>query len=393
MFLTATNLLAYLTDVGLASAADVVDHDLSIVELGRRNRNFRVMRSSGASLFVKQVPVVAAETSLSLLREAGAGQLALEEAGLPTLAAVTPRLLRYDPRHHVLVQEVIPEARCIAELLLRPDGIALDLVGAVAATLGRIHHESARPGSLARVAQCLGGEPPWIVEIGTRAEALMPGMSGASRELVDAIRARPVLTGALALLGRTWRRTALMHGDVKWDNIVVAPTRDGGRQIHLVDWELCNVGDPLWDMAGMMAALLQIWLLGGALGGDSRPGAQQAGAWPIGLVHPAAVCAWQAYRSEAGPLAGGAAPAQQQLALLTGARLVLMAFELSQHIERTPPAAAMALSMAAHFFLQPAAALRDLLGLQDTASAPWPRAEQPWRVPAQPHFSVQETMT
>ena len=317
MFLTATNLLAYLTDVGLASGADIVDHDVSIIEIGRRNRNFRVMLSARPSLFVKQVPVVVPETRLALMREAAAGQLAIEEASLPTLAAVIPRLLRYDPRHHVLVHEVIPGARCIAEVLLDPAGIACDLVGAVAATLGRIHRESARAGSLARVASCLGGEAPWVVEIGEKAERIMPTMDGASRELVAAIRSSPVLSASLASLGRDWRRTALMHGDFKWDNIVVAPGSDGGRQIHIVDWELCNVGDPLWDVAGLMAALLQVWLLGGALGGDSRPAPQTPGAVPISFVQCAAVCAWQAYSGEAWPLGDGAILAQRQLALLT----------------------------------------------------------------------------
>lgn len=395
MFLTATNLLAYLTDVGLACEADVIDHDLRIFEIGRRNRNFRVMRTTGTSLFVKQVPVVVPETSLSLMREAAAGQLALEEARLPALAAVTPRLHRYDPRHHVLVHDVIAEARCIAELLLHPGGIARDLIGAVAATLGRIHKESSQPGVLARAAQVLTGEPPWIVEIGAKAERLMPSMSGASRELVAAIRSSPVLSASLAALGNNWRRTALMHGDFKWDNIVVAPTPDGASQIHFVDWELCNVGDPLWDVAGLMAALLQIWLLGGALGGDSRPDPQQAGAFPVAPVHEAAVCAWRAYQAEAGPLPGGAAFDQRQLAMCSGARMVLMAFELSQRLERMPAAAATALTLAEYFFSHPALALRDLLGLQPAATAPSQRnvrAAQPWRIAPQPHFPPQESM-
>lgn len=392
MFLTATNLLAYLTDVGLATEADVVDHELSIFELGRRNRNFRVMRTKGTSLFVKQVPVVALETSLSLMREAAAGQLALEQTGLPTLAAVMPRLHRYDPRHHVLVHQVIPEARCIAELLLRADGIACDLVGAVAATLGRIHAESSQAGSLAPVAQALLGEPPWVLELGAKAERFMPAMSGATRELVGAIRSSAVLSAGLASLGRDWRRSALMHGDFKWDNIVVAPAGDGGHQLYFVDWELCNVGDPLWDVAGLMAALIQIWLLGGAVGGDSQPVAQQACALPIGFVHGAAVCAWNAYRAEAGPLAGGDLFGQRQLGLLTGARLVLMAFELSQHFDRQPPAAATALKLAEYFLSQPAWAMRDWLGLRWPAPPPTTRSEQPWRFPAPAPLTTEETL-
>lgn len=394
MFLTATNLLAYLTDVGLASGTDVVDHELSIFEIGRRNRNFRVIRTKGTSLFVKQVPVVVPETRLSLMREAAAGQLALEEAGLPALAAVTPRLHRYDPHHHVLVHEVIPQARCIAELLLHPTGIDTVLVGAVAATLGRIHNESSQPGSLARVAPALTGEAPWIVEIGAKAESIMPSMQGASRELVAAIRCSPVLSAGLASLGHNWRRSALMHGDIKWDNIVVAPAGDGG-QIHFVDWELCNLGDPLWDVAGMMSALLQIWLLGGALGGDSRPPQQQEVPLPIGLVHQAALCAWSAYREQANPQPDGHAAVETRLGMLVGARLVLMAFELSQHLERKPPAAATALALAEYFLARPVCALRDWLGLQPRWPAPsHPRHSdpgQPWRIAARPHFTTQET--
>ena len=52
MYLTATNLANYLINRDIITAASVVDGDLAVVEAGRRNRNFKVIRRSNPSLFV-----------------------------------------------------------------------------------------------------------------------------------------------------------------------------------------------------------------------------------------------------------------------------------------------------------------------------------------------------
>lgn len=392
MFLTATNLYSYLEDVGLASPLDMTGGELTIFEVGRRNRNFRVCRRSAPSLFVKQVPAFFPETQLSFLREAACAQLASQAEAVPTLAMVMPKLVRYDPKHQVLVHELIPDARSIADLLLFPTGVAADLMRAVAATIARIHAETAVPGALGAIAGSMTGEPPWVFEIPQKGEILMPNMSAACREIVAWIRARPDMSGSLAAIGARWRRACLIHGDFKWDNILVVPASGGAREIRFVDWELANAGDPLWDVAGIMGGLLQIWLLGKPVGGDSIPSPVVTGAVPIDVVRSAASGFWQAYLTGMGLPPQAPREAHLQLAWLTGARMVLMAFELAQRQEDLPREAGTSLELAQSFLSEPEQSLAGLLGIDAasplspvTAPAAAAPLKHPWRLePLQP---------
>lgn len=51
-----------------------------------------------------------------------------------------------------------------------------------------------------------------------------------------------------------WRRDAIVHGDVRFDNTLVEHEPPSGRvRAVLVDWEHLDRGDPGWDIAGALA--------------------------------------------------------------------------------------------------------------------------------------------
>ncbi|NKU81381.1 phosphotransferase [Rhodococcus hoagii] len=50
--------------------------------------------------------------------------------------------------------------------------------------------------------------------------------------------------------GAATSRTAIVHGDYRIDNTLVAAD-DPGRVVAVVDWELSTLGDPLADLAQM----------------------------------------------------------------------------------------------------------------------------------------------
>src|SRR5947208_14057584 len=109
MFLTATNVFHYLRDAGQLSSRDIIEENFRVIEVGRRNRNFKIMRNSGPSLFVKQVPIIHPETVSSFRREAAVAQMACEAAPESALRSVPPSLRRYDPQAHVLVYEAFDQ--------------------------------------------------------------------------------------------------------------------------------------------------------------------------------------------------------------------------------------------------------------------------------------------
>jgi hypothetical protein len=393
MYLTASNLFYYLRDVGLASSSDILDGDYGLSEIGRRNRNFRVTGAGGKAIFVKQVPAVMPETMLSFMREAAFAQLAAEAAPGSALRHVGATLRRYDPRAHVLVYDAIEANECLTEYAQRrgamPEGIARNL----ALVLASIHLETMQHGALARVSQAFSGEAPWIFIISTDAETVMPNMSAGVRQVVGLLRQTPELSGSLTELGRQWRRLCLMHGDMKADNVLIALRPDGGRELKLIDWELSNLGDPLWDAACALCLFLQPWLFSVRVDGTvptagSIPGDAQA----LAAAKRNAGLFWTTYLERMRPALPADDDATLRVGRLAAARLVLLVFELLPNATTVSPHAMLALQLARYFFVDPSNALRDLFGIVALANplpttAPPPTdIGEPWKLPAEaPH--------
>ncbi|PDT88284.1 hypothetical protein CO669_21940 [Bradyrhizobium sp. Y36] len=366
MFLTASNVFHYLRDVGQLSSHDIVEENFRVVEIGRRNRNFRILRNSGPSLFVKQIPIVHPETIVSFRREAAVAQIASEAAPESALKKVPPTLRRYDPRVHVLVYDALDPAETLSDLVRKAQCVPTTVARRWGRTLAACHIETARPGSLLRVAAVLSGDPPWVLSMGQKAEMVMPNMNGGRRQVVDVIRSLPELYGGLAELNARWRRICLMHGDMKWDNVLLVGESGEDRELRIIDWELADLGDPLWDVASALCTFVQLWLLNLPL--QQMPGDPQ---WilsqatsQIAAVKPPALEFWNGYCE----VARIAIPIDQsELALsgrLVGARLVLLAFELlSADAAAITPHAAAALQMARYFLADPLRACGDLFGI------------------------------
>jgi len=391
MFLTASNLYFYLCDTGLASPSDIVDGDYGLSEVGRRNRNFRVVGTGERAIFVKQVPAVIPETVLSFLREAACAQLAAEAAPAGALHNVGATLRRYDPKSHILVYDALESIESLSELAMRRGGAALhEITGRLALMLASVHSETMQPGALAKVSSVMTGDVPWVFIITTDAETVMPNMSAGCRQVVGLLRQMTDLSGPLVQLGQQWRRLCLMHGDIKSENVVVARQPDGSREIKLVDWELANLGEPLWDAAGVLCLFLQQWLFTIRADGTMPAAATPPGdAATLAAAKKNAEAFWTTYLGKMRAVLPADDDATLRVGRLTAARLVLLVFELLPNAATVSPHAMIALQLARYLMVDTANGLRDLLGI---VAAPSPAADgpkpvapsEPWKLPAEP---------
>jgi len=55
-----------------------------------------------------------------------------------------------------------------------------------------------------------------------------------------------------------WEVSSLIHGDIKWMNFIVMPNNE---DVKLIDWEIADLGDPLWDVAGVFQSYFSAWVL------------------------------------------------------------------------------------------------------------------------------------
>lgn len=150
---------------------------------------------------------------------------------------------------------------------------AATLLAGLGGLLGRLH--AASPPEVGRPTAAAG--PPWVLAL---ADAHLPPSLAPDPRIValaGEVAEDAALSGCLRALSRRWPgtqtsgevgRTVLVHGDVKFDNVLVAPAsggptsaaaRPGGPatpRLRLLDWELAGAGLAAWDLAGVVDGLL-----------------------------------------------------------------------------------------------------------------------------------------
>jgi hypothetical protein len=124
-------------------------------------------------------------------------------------------------------------------------------------TLGVLHTSVGTSGLIAR--------RPWVLDLPLgRIPAPLEGDEGVAA-VVDGVLSSLPLKALLAVMGRAWTPRTPIHGDIKADNILVVPRHRGAPDcsIRLIDWELSGLGEPSWDLAGIVSGLLSAALATG----------------------------------------------------------------------------------------------------------------------------------
>ena len=127
-----------------------------------------------------------------------------------------------------------------------------DIGAALPTALGAIHSVDWRPFVEAGI-----GRPAGYLErqlrrwVGQREgiQSAVAAAGGTARELPDYDAVRDWLREQVPAESEP----AVVHGDYKLDNVIVAPTGDGARIAAVVDWEMATVGDPRADLGYLLS--------------------------------------------------------------------------------------------------------------------------------------------
>lgn len=370
MYLTSATLVPYLIDRSILSAAELLDDDITILEAGRRNRNFKVSRRDGSGIFVKQVPLIAVEMTQSVKREATLYALVESTNAADSLKALMPKLLHYDKHRHLLAVELVPNSKSLTFYQMQVAGVA-GAMEDIAAQLGRLlsccHKQS--PDILAEPSRqgIFPAQPPWILNFSHYGETMMPNMSGGAKAVLAAVRGQPGLKEHMSRLQSEWSRTCLIHGDLKWENLLIAQDPSGHRAtLQLIDWELADLGDAAWDVACVLASFMQPVIVG-RFDTQGRP----TGPATADEVSRAQACCrtfWQTYMKELTLTLEQQALAKQRCVRFAAARLVLTAYEIAQSSAEISPSALLAIQTASSIFTNPGSAAEKLFALEETGA-------------------------
>ena len=106
--------------------------------------------------------------------------------------------------------------------------------------------------------------------------------------------------GLLDALGAEWRFDSLIHGDMKWDNVLVFPAGDG-LDFRIADWEMADFGDAAWDVGAVLQSFLSAWIMSMPIASGMPPEAYVGmAAQPFEAMRPVLKVFWRTYAATRG---------------------------------------------------------------------------------------------
>jgi aminoglycoside phosphotransferase (APT) family kinase protein len=346
----------------LLEPRDIVD-GVSVVEVSRRNRNFRILTGTGPRYLVKLG--VGRERRNTIAHEAEAYRI-LGELDLPPVNACIPRLVAYDARSAALVLELVGDGEDLGSPRSARRRFSRRFGRGLGRILGALHRgapaDRLPAGARARIA-AFRPVPFRFLRLDM---PMFLMMSAGSIEFVRLIQTSCALTEALSAAAESWTEESLVHGDVRWENCVVAP-RPSAAPLKLVDWEFAGVGDTAWDVGSALAEYLKTWVLSMPLSESAHECVRSAG-FSLDAMQPSIGAFWQGYASARGVGAAHRRPLLLRSIRFAAARLLQIALERLQDSHRLTAESIYFAQLAENVILRPEEAATALFGLGASVS-------------------------
>jgi hypothetical protein len=370
--LTVDTVVPYLVERDLVSAAAIVEGDLKVVDVGRRNENLKIIREGGPSYLLKQPGEGEPSTDATIRYEAAFYNNCQFDSGSAELRDVIPGFQSWDESRQVLILELVDGyplwAHYASTTAPEFPSDSAEPLGRALGTLHRVFRERwSQPDPW--MVQLLSA-PPWILFAHRPTPEIYAQLSPASLQVLRLLQQDRPMTAGLDSLRGEWVADTLVHGDIKGDNVLVTVRADEDVRVCIVDWELIQVGDAAWDVGNIFRDFLDHWLASVPLSGDLTPEQMLESAQiPLANLHPATRAFWNAYRGAAGLDANAAGDFLLRSVRFAAARIAQGAYELSATVPTPSNLAIAMLQLAANILADPRDALLHLLGIP----APWTR--------------------
>lgn len=348
--------VSYLLRRGLVDTYSVVDGDIVIRDVSRRNRNFAVDVGDAPSYLLKQG--FGPEGVATVAHEAAIYEKLSVVGG--AMGPYLPRFHGYDADERVLILELVRGAGDLGAYYRRRRRFSTTLAGAIGDALGRLQDEV--PSEVDAV---FPGGPPWVLSIHRPDLSIFRQASAASLELIKTVQSVPSLGRRLDELRQAWQPSVLTHRDLKWENFLVCPAAGSSRlTLKMIDWEAACPGDPCWDMGAVFSDYLSFWLFSIPITGRELPEHfPELARSPLQRMHPALGACWNAFRQRAGLEEPQSSEWLRRAVSFAAAGLMATAFEVAQMLTRLDSSLILHLQLALNILERPREAAVHLLGL------------------------------
>jgi hypothetical protein len=360
---------AFLCDRGLIDASWVPEGDLTIRRLPGRNRVYQVIGPGALGYHIKQ-PNACAERSLdSLRREAAFNRCFRDDVTIGGVRSLIPRLVHFEHEETILVFELIPGAISLWNAIERHGlgGVTMAALRDFGVLLGTFHRSWAQPNTGPPM-EWLPSQIPSAITIHKPDIARLAFLSAAEYEVLCILQAEDQLQRRLEGLRCEWAATSVIHGDIRFDNVLFrsGATEElfGPVETWLADWEMVTYGDPAWDVGGALQDLLVFWVSSMPIFNESSAEAMIAGASvTMDELRSAARSFWHGYRLGSGHDPDEANELVRKSVAFSAARLIQSAFEWSMAASRPTGQSVVLLQLATNVLAEPERAQLQLYGI------------------------------
>ncbi len=346
----------------------IIGGSLTIRHAARRNANLLIEGPGGAGLLIKRPGEAEARSRETLGAEASFYQYCQSEPAAARVAAIAPRLIAYDGEGPVLALGLLSEAVTLSAFL-KPNAdqrSAIAVAGAIGGALATVHRTFRTP----ELAQCprlawLSRAAPWAMALHRPTPQVLSILSPANAELIRVLQTEEGCARELDSLLEGCGAETVIHGDFRPDNVLVKNSgTEGPWEIRLIDWEMVQLGDPAWDLAGALMAFVKSWVVSIPMTADLSIDERAALAkFPFETVQALSRSLWKGYQ-----VAVEADQIELRLLLdravkLSAVRLIQSAYEISSELSVLDPRSVIMLQLSANVLSQPELARARLFGI------------------------------
>jgi aminoglycoside phosphotransferase (APT) family kinase protein len=354
--LSQHEVVPYLLARGFLTSHSVVEGDLIVDDVSRRNHNFLVASPSGRYL-LKQA--AGPERVQTISREAAFYKAVSEmESGF---LRYLPKFYLYDEDRQILVIESLENAETLREQQMRRGRSSGRVAEELADALAALHQIDA--GSAFEFVTV----EPLQVRLPHRPDLdIFRSISGGGIEVIKLIQADRNLVNALDQLTGEPKGSSVIHGDVRGDNFLLPVEALGERELWLkiIDFEFTALGDPAVDVGWMFADYLSQWIFSLPLIAGYRPDHFDAIArWPLRKVQPLIHSFWRRYVSSMRLDRSQSDQLRARTMKHCGVRLLHLALETTSRLSDITRSQLCLLQVGRNILLQPEAASVDLMGI------------------------------
>jgi hypothetical protein len=327
----------------------------------------------GAGLVIKQPGDPEARSRETLGAEAAFYEYCQSEPAAARVAAIVPRLIDYDSGGPLLALELVREAVPLSTFL-KPDAdqrSAIEVSGAIGTALAAVHRTFRAPelAQSPRLAWLPRGAP-WAMALHRPTPQVLSILCPANAELIRMLQSEAGCVEQLDSLLDGWRAETIIHGDFRPDNVLVKKSAtEPPWEIRLIDWEMVQLGDPAWDLAGAFQAFVRAWgfsiPLKAHLSIDERAALAK---FPFETVQALSRSLWKGY-----VVAAQADQIEQRQLLdrsvkLSAVRMIQSAYEISSERTVLDPRSVIMLQLSANVLSETERALGQLFGIHGSAA-------------------------